>query len=154
MVVITLFIYDSFEYLLVKVLNALCAFDSELRKYAIEPAQWIEIKHLLGFFRPFAEVTTFMSGQNYPTISSVIVFFNHIMDHLDSYKEGKLPESKAEVPDIISEAAMASYEKIKKYYNKTNMIYCVVTLLDPRCNVEYFKENEFEDVMINEYIAR
>ena len=122
----------------VKVLNALCANDPGLYKFRIFPSKWKEIYHLLAFFRPFAEVTVEMSGQKYPTMSGVIVYFNFILDHLDRYKED------LDIPLKIRTAAEEAHTKMVEYYNKTNTLNCIITLLDPRCNVEYFMENGFD----------
>jgi Domain of unknown function (DUF4413) len=96
-----------------------------------------------------------MCGQTYPTLSSVIVLFNEIMDHLDIYRDGTFEENKMTTPpnDIIK-AAEAAYCKIQDYYMKTNTLHCVVTLMDPRCKTEYFKQKGFKPWMINDYRKR
>ena len=75
------------------------------------------------------------------------------MDHLDDYKDDKYPT--VTLPPIsIKKAAKAAWKKIQKYYVKTNNHHTVVTLLDPRCNVEYFQENGFTEEQIDEYKTR
>jgi hypothetical protein len=138
---------------LVKVLNVLCSCSREMDEYRIESDEWEEIQHLLGFFRPFAEVTVMMSSESHPTLSGIIVYFNIIMDHLDKYRKGKYHLSTP-LPIIIKIAAQASYEKIKEFYNKTSKLHCIITLLDPRCNLEYFRCERFGDEWINPFMAR
>jgi hypothetical protein len=134
---------------LVKVLDNLCIQDPEFEEDRISQTQWKEIQQLVSFFKPFAEITIHMSGQFYSTIGSVIVLFNVIMDHLDKYREGLSGKSSK-----IKLAAKAAYDKIKCYYNKTNTIHCIVTLLDPRFHLQYFRENEFTDIMIKKIKKR
>ena len=135
--------------IMLQVLNFLCAQDQDMVQYRIEIDEWLEIKHLLAFLRHFAEVTMIMSSQKSPTLSGVIVYFNVIMDHLDKYRFGIRDCSTTPLPDIVMQAAEASYQKIHKYYNKTNLIHCIVTLLDPRCNVQYFQKEEFTQEIID-----
>ena len=93
-----------------------------------------------------------MSGQTYSTVGGVIVCFNAIMDHLERYIEGKIPCLKP--PSIVKQAAEAAHSKMKEYYNKTNMMHCIVTLFDPRCNMEYFERNGFTEDMIDDFVQR
>jgi len=116
------------------------------------PARWQEIQQLLFFLKPFAESTTFMSAQKYATISGVVVHFNVILDHLEDYLEQGPEESEA--PDYILRAAKAAYKKILEYYRKTNDIHCIVTLLDPRCNIDYFWQNHFTEELIDPFRDR
>ena len=94
-----------------------------------------------------------MSGQKYSTISGVIVLFNVIMDHLDRYIDGEY-ETYTTPPAIIIDAAKAAYAVMRKYYNKTNELHCVVTILDPRFKVQYFRDNVFTEEMITSYVKR
>jgi hypothetical protein len=129
----------------IQILDALCLHHPDLLEYQMGPRNWLEVQHLLNFFRPFAEASTYMSAQKYSTIGGVILFFNAIMDHLGKYKSAKKGRSQKAPPAIIKQAAEAAFEKLVQYYQKTNMMYCVVTLLDPRCNVTYFKRNGFPE---------
>lgn len=116
--------------------------------------EWNHIEHLLYFFKPFAEITVSMSGQKYPTISRVIVLFNAIMGHLEGYMNREC-ELQTPPPEIIITAAEAAYEKIREYYNKTSVLHCIVTLLDPRFNLRHFKEvEEFTPTQMDYFLPR
>ena len=146
---------------LIKVLDVIIEQDEE--EHWIWPARWQEIQQLLIFFKPFAEVTNYMSGQSYSTISSVIVQFNVIFDHLEFYtgstpmmkskKSNKSSKSKGP-PAYIVNAAMAAHSKLREYYSKTNDMLCLITLLDPRCKKEYFYQNDFKQSQIQHYEER
>ena len=138
----------------VKVITALCIQDPELSKYQMKPEEWQQIERMLHFLQPFAEVTTHMSAQSYPTVSSIIVFFNGIMDHLDSCKHKGIYRKSGHLK-VIAEAAESAYLKMKEYYNMTSSLHCVMTLLDPRCNMEYFsKKAKFADAQIKPFLQR
>ena len=132
-----------------KAFNVLCGHDPDFEKFRISHAEWHEIHQLLSFFKPFVEATLKMSGQKYPTLSGVIVLFNVIMDHLDEYKD-----EKSHIPAKIKEAANAAYVKIVEFYNKTNTTNCMVTLLDPRWNVQFFDFNGFSKAQKASFLKR
>lgn len=139
--------------ILVKVLDNLCAHERGFGKYRIGDDSWEIIEHLIYFLHPFAELTNLMSGQKYSTISGVIVLFNAIMDHLEMYSEG-IAETTNPPPVSLTDAAYEAFEKVKEYYNKTSHIHCIVTLLDPRCNLKYFEDNGFQKDMIDPFLDR
>ena len=120
----------------------------------MQPEEWMQIKYMLSFLQPFAEVTSYMSGQSYPTVSGIIVFFNGIMDHLDSYKRKKVYKKNSHLK-IIAKAADAANTKMRQYYNMTSHLHGVVTLLDPRCNIEYFnKKAKYTDEHLKPVLKR
>jgi hypothetical protein len=147
--------YSLMSHLLAfKVLDVLCAQDQDMRKYWIELDEWLQVEHLLAFLKLFAEMTAIMSSQTSPTLSNVIVYFNVIMDHLDTYQLGKECQSPNLLPAKITQAAEATFQKIAEYYNKTNDVHCIVTLLDPRFNLEYYRRNGFTEEMIEPFMSR
>src|SRR3954451_18152254 len=48
-------------------------------------------------------------------------------------------------------AAEKACEKLLKYYNKVTLIYCIVSALDPRINLEYFQNEEWDEQYINDW---
>jgi hypothetical protein len=49
--------------------------------------------------------------------------------------------------DKIHNAAVSSLTKVQEYYDKTNELYIVVTLLDPRFKLKYFENDKSADKM-------
>ena len=136
-----------------KVLDIMIQEDEEIEEHWNWPARWQEIQQLLIFLHPFAEVTNYMSGQSYSTISSVIVHFNAIFDHLETYmtkRSNKSSKSKGP-PAYIVQAAKAAHAKLREYYSKTNDMLCMITLLDPRCKEEYFYQKDFKKSQVDHY---
>jgi len=148
----TLFILTYCDHL-IQSIDVLCGTDDDFFNYQIDAGGWQEIQYMLNFLGPFAEITTLMSGQSYPTISKVIPYFNVLMDHLDKYRF-KFKHGKKFLPSCIRDAAAKAYIKVKQYYNKTNPTQCLVTLLDPRCNVHYFKVQKFAPEILDPIIER
>ena len=130
-----------------QVIDSLCIWDHDLALWEMETEDWQKLQHILFFLHPFAAVTTFMSGQTYPTVSSIIVFFNAIMDHVERFKS-------SELPSIVRTAAKESFKKLKQYYNKTSKMNCIVTLLDPRCNLSYFRKDGFTKQLMDPFLDK
>jgi len=103
-----------------------------------------------------------MSGSTYPTLSLTIPLFNILVDHVEdtisSIEESNKNQSHEdnifvldnESKNMIKEAAKACKEKLLKYYNKTNTTYLISTILDPRLKLDYYKEHDWDEDMINE----
>jgi len=103
-----------------------------------------------------------MSGSTYSTLSLTIPLFNILVDHVEdtisSIEESDENQSHednifvldSESKNMIKEAAKACKEKLLKYYNKTNTTYLISTILDPRLKLDYYKEHDWDEDMINE----
>ena len=131
----------------------ICKQDNDLADFQLMPKEWETIEHILHLLRPFAELTGYMSSQSYPTLSSIIVYYNAILDHLDNYEEDPFYKQNKHL-QIIESAAGAAKIKLLQYYNKTTDIYCVVTLLDPRCNLAFFKKAKFTNDLMKPILKR
>jgi hypothetical protein len=51
-------------------------------------------------------------------------------------------------------AAEKACEKLLKYYNKVTPIYCIVSALDPRINLEYFRNEEWDEQYITDWKSK
>lgn len=134
-------------------MTKICKQDKDLADFQLTSNEWETIEHILHLLRPFAELTNYMSSQTYPTLSSVIVYYNVILDHLDNYEEDPVYKQNEHL-QIIESAARAAKIKMLQYYNKTTDIHCVVTLLDPRCNLAYFKKAKFTNDLMKPILKR
>lgn len=77
-----------------------------------------------------------ISSSSYPTLSTVIPLYNFLLDHTENFMINNDESS------FIHKAATKCYEKLLEYYNKTNDICIVVTILDPRLKMEYYENEE------------
>ncbi|CAB5371059.1 unnamed protein product [Rhizophagus irregularis] len=113
-----------------------------------------------------------MSGFTYPTLSATIPLYNILIDHVENVIgdvnvigdeneeviEDVDDESEAnsgnnnenEWSQIIKNAAKICRLKLLEYYNKTNYSYLISTILDPRLKLQYYKDNEWGDELIND----
>ncbi|CAB4486883.1 unnamed protein product [Rhizophagus irregularis] len=146
--------------------------DRDLKKYLLTKNQWAELEKIKDFLFLFKEVTTIMSGFTYPTLSATIPLYNILIDHVENVIgdvnvigdeneeviEDVDDESEAnsgnnnenEWSQTIKNAAKICRLKLLEYYNKTNYSYLISTILDPRLKLQYYKDNEWEDELIND----
>lgn len=54
----------------------------------------------------------------------------------------------------MTKAAEDAREKLMKYYNKVTPLYCIVSALDPRINLEYFRKEDWEERFINDWRSK
>src|SRR5271167_1724231 len=48
-------------------------------------------------------------------------------------------------------AAESARTKLLKYYNKVTPLYCIASALDPRINMEYFRNENWEEQYIKDW---
>lgn len=85
-----------------------------------------------------------MSSSTYSTLTTTIPLYNSLIDHIED------TESETNIDPIIKEAAISCKEKLLEYYNKTNESYLIATILDPRLKLQYYKNNNWEEEIIND----
>ena len=111
-----------------------------------------------------------MSGFTYPTISTTIPLYNHLIDHIediieddesdDNISEGEPiaanTESESDTTKeekwslLIKEASKKCKEKLLEYYNKTNDSYLISIILDPRLKLQYYQDHKWDEQLISE----
>jgi hypothetical protein len=84
-----------------------------------------------------------MSGFTYSTISTVIPLYNCLIDHIEDTIDN------INIIDSIIIAANKCKDKLLTYYNKTNDTYLFATILDPRLKLQYYKNNNWDNLLIN-----
>jgi hypothetical protein len=104
------------------------------------------------------------------TLSTTIPLYNILIDHVetvigdeneeineddinenvDEYEEDSGNENANEWSQVIKDAAKICKIKLLEYYNKTNDSYLISTILDPRLKLQYYKDNEWGDELIND----
>lgn len=117
----------------------------------------------LNFFK---QTTLAFSGDKSPSLPSVIININILIDSIEKlcFKlNNKIDRNSVDETLIL--AFQSGREKILKYYNKTNWIYCSTLILDPRHKLEVFDHTfwgrnlktkaykKFEEIFKNKYIA-
>lgn len=78
-------------------------------------------------------------GFKYFTLFATVSLYNKLITHIKEYLE----TSKSIIPnDFFKKAVEACNRKLLEYYNKTNDAYLIVTILDFRFKMSYYKQNE------------
>ncbi|CAI2184205.1 19996_t:CDS:2, partial [Funneliformis geosporum] len=97
----------------------------------------------------FNKATKHMSQSQYITLSSSIPIYNVLLDHLEKLLDVK-SNNYCHYSEIRT-AVKKGYEKLKKYYIKTDKsyVYPVATILDPRIKLKYYQTQEWEQEYIN-----
>lgn len=83
-----------------------------------------------------------MSSSIYPTLSTTIPLYNTLIDHAEDM------DDLENIDPTIKKAAKKCIEKLLEYYNKTNKVYLVATVLDPRFKMQYYEENKWEEIIV------
>lgn len=101
-----------------------------------------------NFLSDFKKVSTLLGGDQYVTLTLLIVAFNLLMTKIDKtiFALAKKPDRNS-VDDILLLAFQKGRDKMLKHYHKTNWLYCSSLILDPRFKVETFNLTEWEQEM-------
>ena len=54
--------------------------DSELKEFVITDEEWIHYESINNLLAPFEEANVWASGSNYPTIQTVILIYDELME--------------------------------------------------------------------------
>lgn len=103
----------------------------------ISDDDWKELEEFGSVLEVFADTTTFLQGQDYPTIQNAIQTFNILFDKLDEISE-KYPNNMA---------VKQAFKKLKKYYKLSDDCSAnfIAAVLNPNEKMCYFNDNGFED---------
>ena len=98
---------------------------------------WQELSVLGKILEVFADMSTFMQGQEYPTFSSTIPAYNVMFDALDDAEE-TYPENQS---------ICRGFEKLKKYCELSDDCRAnyIATILNPNQKLKFYDDNDFED---------
>jgi hypothetical protein len=139
-------------------LESLVVSDEKLKKKCqLTDQDWNVFSAIINFLQPFYVFTKQMSGSRYVTISCVIPYFNALMTHLEeiiSTSKGTQRKNKNSkttinvtesdsIKELLHKAASVARDKLAFYYSKTSTVHCVATALDPRFNLQYFKDDKW-----------
>jgi hypothetical protein len=105
-------------------------YDSRLVDSDLTSMEWEEVEAAFKFCRMFEKICTKVQGDKYVTISSIIPYFNLLLDKLEqiSFSERSTP---------LGSAAGEAFAKLDKYYQKTNDTHTIAVVLDPRIRLAY-----------------
>ncbi|CAB5193526.1 unnamed protein product [Rhizophagus irregularis] len=132
-----------------EVLDDFIILQRDLNRFIITPEEWDMIKELCRVLEKFYKATEFMSSSQHITLSSSVLIYNILFDYLEKF----VNETSAEYCHIeeIRLAINKGINKLSTYYSKTDEseLYYISTILDPRCKLNYYKKNNWEQKYID-----
>lgn len=100
--------------------------------YLLSEEEWCLCSEVQKFLKHFKTVSTVLGGDSYVSLPYVIVAFNMLLDKIEN-KMQTLNRT-----DKLFNAYQAGQDKLLKHYHKSNWIYCICLVLDPRHKIESF----------------
>ena len=120
-------------------IDALVHSNKEIRGMTITPEEWAVLEIVCSYLKPFEYLSTVLGGQPYITLPLVIVGFNMLIDKIETIVTELNSKPTQDIINIrLQTAFQAGRDKMLKHYKKSNGIYGVVLILDPRHKVETF----------------
>lgn len=111
----------------------------ELTEFQISKDEWFIFEKVHKFLINFKSLSTRLGGEKYVTLPQVVVSFNLLVDKIETTIT-QLHENilRTAIDEQLLLSFQAARDKILKHYKKTNWIYCISLILDPRHKAETF----------------
>ncbi|XP_072375514.1 uncharacterized protein [Diabrotica undecimpunctata] len=125
-------------------LNILCDNVENLKTLKPTDTEWSLIDRICQYLNVFKSISLILEGESYVTLPMVIIGINMMLDRLESWAmelDNKPDRDKTD--EKIINSIQAARDKIIKHYKRTNWMYCVVLILDPRHKVETFSKTNW-----------
>lgn len=148
-----------------KSISALASKNNDLKHLVITEREWDLLSMLEKYLKCFKSFSNILCGDKYPTLPSVIVGINILLDSIEKLCfDLDRKSNRSAVDETVIHAFQASRDKILKHYDKTNWVYCAALILDPRHKLEVFDKTswgqdlkkksceEFEKIFKTEYV--
>lgn len=107
----------------------------DFSQYAISTAQWKYLEKVVELLSPFEDLTAYLSGQKYITITLVYPMLQKLILYFKNTKVSYVS---------IKEGMEAGIMKVQKYLDIMNPLVKLATILDPRVNISIFVGTEDE----------
>lgn len=152
--------HSTFEMLTwgLSVKNALTIFCDNienLNNCKILDEEWVLISKFCQYLRSFKTLSSILEGEKYCTLPLVVIGINLLLDKLEiwAHELDKKIDRDA-IDEQLIYCIQAARDKILKHYNKTNWIYCIVLILDPRHKVEAFSSSSWGKLLQSEAVQK
>lgn len=114
-----------------KALILLCENNTPLNNLIITDNEWLLLQEIYKYLRHFKVLSKSLGGEKHPTLNLVVVGLNILLDKIKDSINDLKKKVRNSVEDSILAALKIGLEKLLKHY-KSNWIYCVILILDPR----------------------
>lgn len=136
-------------------LNALLHSFKELRCLQISPSEWEVVETVVTYLKPFDSLSTVLGDQTYVTLPLVIIGFNMLIDRIeDIVKKIDQKPDRNGTDEKLLVAFQNGRDKMLRHYKKTNWIYGISLILDPRHRVETFSLSSWGQELKEESIRK
>ncbi|CAB4424784.1 unnamed protein product [Rhizophagus irregularis] len=123
---------------------SITSIDDNFTKLDLVDDEWRELQLFCDFLKPFFEFTEEMSGSEYPTFGTLLILFDHLLEHITTIINDNTPE----IPQWIKEIAEDMKTKFNpistNLYNSTAYLALV---LDPRYKTQIIPNNTDTDTV-------
>ncbi|CAI5481561.1 unnamed protein product [Closterium sp. Yama58-4] len=103
---------------------------------------WAALVALKGFLAPFNAITKAAEGSAYPTVTTIVPYYNLLLDTLEKILKDATNPPSALLRDLVN----AALPVLQKHYDKSTDELTVATFLDPGLKMAYFAMPSVPDV--------
>lgn len=122
-----------------KGISLICDNNSDLKKFKLIADEWHVIAKIHLFLEDFENLSTKLGGEKYSTLPMVTLLFNMLLDKIEAFiGELNNKSNRSGIDENLLQGYVAARDKMLKHYRKTNWIYCIALVLDPRFKLEPF----------------
>ncbi|CAI5484495.1 unnamed protein product [Closterium sp. Yama58-4] len=117
----------------------------EREKYAslrLTDDHWDALVALKAFLAPFNAITKAAEGSVYPTVTTIVPYYNLLLDTL----EKTLHDESNPPSDLLRDLIKVALPVLQKYYDHSTDELTVATFLDPGLKMAYFAMNTVPEV--------
>ena len=107
------------------IINAMVSLNNNFEKLSLTENEWKEIRVFCDFLKPFFEFTVEMSGSEYPTLGMLLLFLDHLLDHL---KE-TIQNTESQIPTWVKDIAKVMKQKFDTLSNNLDNTASYLALL-------------------------
>ena len=136
-------------------LNIFCDNIENINNCKILDKEWVLINKFCQYLRSFKTLSSILEGEKYCTPPLVVIGINLLLDKLEIWAhelDNKVDRDATD--EQIIYCIQAARDKILKHYNKTNWIYCIVLILDPRHKIEAFSSTSWGKLLQSEAVQK
>lgn len=114
-----------------------------LKKFKISSSEWQILEFIRQFLQHFTYLTNLLSAEKKTTLPVLVVAINMLLDKIEKIISEVENLNYSDEQVLLMNGLRDCRDKILKHYDKTNWIYCVAMILDPRHKYGGFDTTEW-----------
>lgn len=116
---------------------------SQITCLKLSEEDWEIVEKLLDILTAFKQASDLLAGEKYPPLPSAVCTMNLLFDKIEATVSDLDTSNASSIDDSLIHALQAGRDKMLKFYKRTNYIYCVSLIFDPRHKIESFDLTEW-----------